>query len=46
MPNALIARERIIRRRASGSRSVRSSRFQCRIMPAWESVNETKTPTM
>ena len=32
-PNALITRERCIRRRAAGSRSVRSSRVQCRTMP-------------
>ena len=46
MPNVLMARERIIRRRLLGSRSVRSNRFQCRIMPACDSVNETNTPTM
>ena len=44
MPNALIARERIIWRRRPGSRWVRSSRFQCRIMPACDSVNDTNTP--
>jgi len=46
MPKELIARERIIRRRTCGSRSVWRYRFQCRIMPAWDRVNETKTPTM
>ena len=37
---------RRIRRRAFGSFSVSSSRFQCRIMPPCEQVNETNTPTM
>jgi hypothetical protein len=45
-PMALMTRERIIRRRTSGSVSVRSSRVQCRTMPIWLSVNETNTPTM
>ena len=45
-PTPLIARDRIICRRRIGSRSVRSSRFQCRSMPVWDRVNETKTPTM
>jgi hypothetical protein len=35
-----------IRPRAGRIRSVRSSRFQCRTMPAGDSVNETNTPTM
>ena len=45
-PMALMVWLRRIRRRVARSRSVRSSRFQCRIMPSWENVNETKTPTM
>ncbi len=35
-----------MRVRPAGSGSVRSSRVQCRIIPSWLSVNETKTPTM
>ena len=46
MPKVLIARDRNICRRRFGSRWVRSSRFQCRIMPACDSVNDTNTPTM
>ena len=46
MPKVLIARDRNIRRRRFGSRWVRNSLFQCRIMPAWDSVKDTKTPTM
>ena len=45
-PIALMTRERIIRRRSAGSRSSFSSRVQCRIMPSWLRLNETKTPTM
>ena len=45
-PRALITRDRCIRRRSPGSVSVRSSRFQCRTMPVWLVVNDTKTPTM
>ena len=45
-PTALIVRERYIRRRMAGSRSVRSRRFQCRSIPVWDRVNETNTPTM
>ena len=45
-PMALISRERIIRRRAAGSRSVARCRVQCRIMPSWLRLNDTKTPTM
>ena len=45
-PKALITRERTIRRRMAGSVSIRRCRFQCRTMPVWLSVNETKTPTM
>ena len=45
-PMALIVWLRRIRRRSPWSFSVRSRRFQCRIMPACEQVNETKTPTM
>ena len=45
-PNPLIPCERRIRRRVAGSRSVRSSRFQCRTMPVWLSVKDTNTPTM
>ena len=45
-PTALISWLRRIRRRAPGSDSVWSSRFQCRIIPACEQVNDTNTPTM
>ena len=45
-PMALIRRERCIRRRSAGSGSLCSSRVQCRIMPSWERLKETKTPTM
>ena len=45
-PKVLIARERIIRRRVAGSDSVRRWRVQCRIMPSWLRLKETKTPTM
>lgn len=45
-PKALIARERNILRRAAGSVSLRRWRFQCRTMPVWLRVKETKTPTM
>ena len=36
----------IMRRRTARSVVVRSSRFQCRIMPVWLQPNETKTPMM
>ena len=45
-PTALMVWLRRIRRRVAGSFSTRRSRFQCRIMPSWEKVKETKTPTM
>ena len=45
-PIALITRERSIRRRTAGSRSVFRCRVQCRIMPSWLRLNDTKTPTM
>jgi hypothetical protein len=45
-PKVLIARERIIRRRTCVSDSVFRCRVQCRIMPSWLRLNETKTPTM
>ena len=45
-PVALMVWLRRIRRRTTGSVSVASSRFQCRIMPACEQVNDTNTPTM
>ena len=45
-PKVLIARERYIRRRTAGFRSVRRWRDQCRIMPSWLRLKETKTPTM
>ena len=45
-PKVLIARERIIRRRSAGSVSVFRCRVQCRIMPSWLRLNDTKTPTM
>ena len=41
-----MTRLRCIRDRVAGSVSVRSSRVQCRTMPVWLSVNDTKTPTM
>ena len=45
-PKVLIARDRIIRRRSAGSDSVRRWRVQCRIIPSWLRLKETKTPTM
>ena len=45
-PTPLMTRLRFIRARSLGSRSVRRCRFQCRIIPVWLSVNDTKTPTM
>ena len=45
-PIVLITRDRQIRRRTSGSCSVRSVRFQCRTMPHWPSVNAVNTPMM
>ena len=42
----LITRERYIRRRTAGSFSVFRCRVQCRIMPSWLRLNDTKTPTM
>ena len=45
-PTALMVWLRRIRRRPCRPVSVRSSRFQCLIMPSWENVNETNTPTM
>ncbi len=45
-PKALMARERCIRRRSAWSLSVARWRFQCRTMPIWLMVKETKTPTM
>ena len=46
-PMALIVwLRRIIWRRTAASFSLRSNLFQCRIMPIWQSVNETNTPTM
>ena len=45
-PNVLIARDRIIRRRSAGSLVDFSRRVQCRIIPSWLRLNETKTPTM
>ena len=45
-PIALITRERNIRRRTAGSFSVFRCRVQCRIMPSWLRLNDTKTPTM
>ncbi len=45
-PIRLVSCERRIRRRAAPSLSVRSSRAQCRSMPACEQVNDTNTPTM
>ena len=45
-PKPLIARLRCMRRRSAGSVSVRSSLVQCRIMPDWLMLKDTKTPTM
>jgi len=45
-PKPLMPCERRIRRRAAGSVSVDSSRCQCRSMPVWDSVKDTKTPTV
>lgn len=45
-PSALITRAVWWRRRGAGSRSVRSSLFQCRTMPSWESVKAVNTPRM
>ncbi len=45
-PTALTAWRRRSCARAAGSVSRPSSRFQCRIIPACEQVNDTKTPTM
>ena len=45
-PKVLIARERYIRRRSAWSFSPRRCRVQCRIMPSWLRLKDTKTPTM
>ncbi len=45
-PKVLIARERYIRRRTAGFLSVFRCLVQCRIMPSWLRLNDTKTPTM
>ena len=45
-PTVLIARDRIMRSRARLSVVVRSSRFQCRIIPVWLHTNDTNTPMM
>ena len=45
-PKVLISRERNILRRAAWSVSVCRCRVQCRIMPSWLRLKETKTPTM
>ena len=45
-PKVLISRERNIRRRSAGSCSVFRCRVQCRIIPSWLRLKETKTPTM
>ena len=45
-PKVLIIRERCMRRRAAGSRSVVRCRVQCRIIPSWLRLKDTKTPTM
>ena len=45
-PIVLIMRERCMRRRSAGSVSVFRCRVQCRIMPSWLRLNDTKTPTM
>ena len=41
-----MTRERMHPAALAGSRSVRSTRFQCRTMPVWPSVNEVNTPMM
>ncbi len=45
-PTVLIMRDRNIRWRTAGSRSVLRCRVQCRIIPSWLRLNDTKTPTM
>ena len=45
-PTVLIARDRTMRRRALLPGPVRSSRFQCRIIPVWLHTNDTNTPMM
>ena len=45
-PARLIAWARRIRLRSPAERTARSSRVQCRTMPNWLSVKETKTPMM
>ena len=45
-PMPLMIRLRTMRLRACGLRSTARWRVQCRTMPIWLSVNETKTPTM
>ena len=45
-PIVLIIRDRNICRRARASVVLRSSRFQCRIIPVWLHTKDTKTPTM
>ena len=45
-PMALMTRDRCIRLRSLGFRSSRRCRVQCRTIPIWLVVNETKTPTM
>ena len=45
-PTVLMTRDRYMCRRAVRSVVVRSSRFQCRIMPVWLHTNDTNTPTM
>ncbi|MNW54808.1 hypothetical protein D3C74_324270 [compost metagenome] len=48
MPNPIVltTRERFILVRKRGSGVVRSSRVQCLIIPSWDSVKDTNTPTM
>ena len=45
-PIVLIVRDRYILRLVARSVTVRSRRFQCRIMPVWLQVNDTNTPMM
>ncbi len=45
-PMPLMTRLRTMRARTCGLRSRVRWRVQCRTMPIWESVNDTKTPTM
>ena len=45
-PIVLMTRDRYMCSLARGSVVLRSSRFQCLIIPVWLHTNYTKTPTM